>query len=167
MANFLIIIFIIRKFMTKIDKINRQIINILQENSSITNAELAERLNLPATTVFDRVKKLEQNGVISKRVAIVNPEKIGKGTIAFVSLSLSAHSGKNLKKFWKAIEGLPEVLECYHISGENDVILKVVAENLRDYEFFLLEKLTAIENIGKIKTSFVMSTIKYQTKIPI
>jgi DNA-binding Lrp family transcriptional regulator len=153
--------------MKKLDKINRQILNILQENSSITNAELAERLNLPATTVFDRVKKLEQSGVIAKRVAIVNPEKIGKETIAFVSLSLTGHSGKNVQKFWKAIEDLPEVLECYHIAGETDFILKVIAENIRDYEVFLLEKLTAISNVGRIKTSFVMSTIKYQTKIPV
>lgn len=153
--------------MKKLDKINRQIINVLQDDSSITNAELAERLKLPATTVFDRVKKLEQSGVIARRVAIINPEKIGKETIAFVSLSLASHSGKNVQKFWKAIEKLPQVLECYHIAGENDFILKVMAENIRDYEAFLLEKLTEIENIGKIKTSFVMSTIKYQTKIPV
>ena len=153
--------------MKKIDKINKKILNELQENSSITNTELSERLNLPATTVFDRVKKLEQSGIIAKKVAIVNPEKVGKETIAFVSLSLSGHSVKNVQKFWKAIEGLPEVLECYHIAGENDFILKVIVDNIRIYESFLLEKLTAIENIGRIKTSFVMSTIKYQTKIPI
>lgn len=153
--------------MINIDKINKKILNELQENCAITNSELSERLNLPATTVFDRVKKLEQNDIIAKRVAIVNPEKIGKETIAFVSLSLSGHSAKNVQKFWKAIEGLPEVLECYHIAGDNDFILKVIVSNIRSYEKFLLEKLTAIENIGKIKTSFVMSTIKYQTKIPV
>ena len=153
--------------MKNLDKINRQIINILQENSSITNAELAEQLQIPATTVFDRVKKLEQNGIIAKKVAIVNPEKVGKETIAFVSLSLEGHSAKNVQKFWKSIEDLPEVLECYHIAGDNDFILKVIVDNIRSYEHFLLEKLTAIENIGKIKTSFVMSTIKYQTKIPV
>jgi Lrp/AsnC family transcriptional regulator, leucine-responsive regulatory protein len=153
--------------MKNIDKNDRKILNELQENSSITNAELSERLKLPATTVFDRVKKLEQNGIIAKRVAIVNPEKVGKETIAFVQLSLSGHSAKNVQKFLKAIEALPEVLECYHIAGENDFILKVIVDNIRTYEKFLLEKLTAIENIGKIKTSFVMSTIKYQTKIPV
>lgn len=153
--------------MKNLDKINRQIINILQENSSITNAELADQLKIPATTVFDRVKKLEQNGIIVKKVAIVNPEKVGKETIAFVSLSLAGHSAKNVQKFWKSIEALPEVLECYHIAGDNDFILKVIVDNIRSYEHFLLEKLTAIENIGKIKTSFVMSTIKYQTKIPV
>ncbi len=153
--------------MKNLDKINKSILNELQENCAITNAELADRLNLPATTVFERVKKLEQNGIITKRVAIVNPEKVGKETMAFVSLSLSGHSAKNVKKFWKSIEMLPEVLECYHIAGESDFILKVFVDNIRTYETFLLEKLTAIENIGKIKTSFVMSTIKYQTKIPV
>ena len=88
--------------MKKLDKINRQILNELQENSSITNSELALKLEIPATTIFDRVKKLEQNGIISKRVAIVNPENIGKDTIAFVSLSLNGHSAKNVQKFWKA-----------------------------------------------------------------
>lgn len=153
--------------MKKLDAINRKIINLLQENSSVTNAELAEKLKLPATTVFDRVKKLEQRGIITRKVAIVNPEKVGKETIAIVSLSLTGHSAKNVQKFWKAIKDIPEVLECYHISGESDFILKVIADNIREYETFLLEKLTAIENIGKIKTSFVMSTIKYQTKIPV
>jgi DNA-binding Lrp family transcriptional regulator len=153
--------------MKNLDKINRQIINILQENSSITNAELADQLKLPTTTVFDRIKKLNANGIISKRVAIVNPEKVGKETIAFVSLSLKGHSAKNVQKFLKSVEGLPEVLECYHIAGDFDFILKVIVENIRTYENFLLQKLTAIENIGKIKTSFVMSTIKYQTKIPV
>ncbi|MDX1699887.1 MAG: Lrp/AsnC family transcriptional regulator [Melioribacteraceae bacterium] len=153
--------------MKKLDKINRQILNELQENSSITNSELALKLKIPATTVFDRVKKLEQNGIISKRVAIVNPENVGKETIVFVSLSLNGHSAKNVQKFWRAIKSLPEVLECYHVSGDYDFILKIMVDNIRVYESFLLEKLTAIENIGKIKTSFVMSTIKYQTKIPI
>lgn len=153
--------------MKNLDKINRQIINFLQENSSITNAELAEKLNLPATTVFDRVKKLETNGIISKRVALVNPEKVGKETIAFVSLSLKGHSAENVQKFWKSIKNISEVLECYHIAGDFDFILKVMVENIQVYETFLLEKLTGIENIGKIKTSFVMSTIKYQTKIPV
>ncbi len=150
-----------------LDKINQQIINKLQEDSSITNAELAEQLKLPTTTVFDRIKKLDAKGIIAKRVAIINPEKVGKETIAFVSLSLLGHSAKNVQKFWKSIESLPEVLECYHIAGDFDFILKVIVDNIRTYENFLLEKLTAIENIGKIKTSFVMSTIKYQTKIPV
>jgi DNA-binding Lrp family transcriptional regulator len=72
-----------------------------------------------------------------------------------------------VQKFLKSVERLPEVLECYHIAGDYDFILKVIVDNIRTYENFLLEKLTAIENIGKIKTSFVMSTIKYQTKIPV
>lgn len=153
--------------MNNLDEINKKILNELQENCSITNSELAVRLNLATTTVFDRVKKLEQNGLITKRVVIINPDKVGKETIAFVSLSLSGHSAKTVQKFLIATKKLPEVLECYHIAGENDFILKVIVDDIKTYEKFLLEKLTAIENIGKIKTSFVMSTIKYQTKIPL
>ncbi len=150
-----------------IDSINKKILNILQEDSSITNAELSEKLKLPATTVFDRVKKLEQRGIISKRVALVEPTKVGKGTIALVAISLTAHNAKNVKKFWKQIEKLNEVLECYHIAGAEDFMLKVVVKDMQSYEDFLLHKLTAIENIGKIHTSFVLSTVKYQTKIPL
>ena len=150
-----------------LDKINKKILNILQENSSITNAELAEKLKLPATTVFDRVKKLDQKEIISKRVALVNPVKVGKDTIALVAISLTAHNAKNVKKFWKAIESLEEVLECYHIAGAEDFMLKVVVNDMQHYEDFLLHKLTAIENIGKIHTSFVLSTVKYETKIPL
>ncbi len=153
--------------MRKFDQINRKILDLLQEDSSITNAELAEKLNLSPAAVFERVKKLEKSGVIRKKVAILNPEKIGKETIAFVSISMSGHSAKSVKKFWKEIEKLPEVLECYHIAGEDDFILKVIVENMQCYEKFLLQKLISLENIGKIRTSFVMSTVKYNTKIPL
>ncbi len=153
--------------MKKIDAINKKILELLQEDSSITNVELAEKLNLSPTTVFERVKKLEQKGIISKRVVLLNPAKVGKGTIAFISISMSGHSAKSVKNFWKEIEKLPEVLECYHIAGEEDFILKVIVENMQCYEKFLLHKLISIENIGKIRTSFVMSTVKYQTKIPL
>jgi len=153
--------------MKKLDATNRDILNILQDDSSITNVELAEKLKLSPTTVFDRVKKLEQLGIIKKRVALVDAEKIGKGTTAMVSVSLTAHNAKNVKKFWRAIEKLPEILECYHIAGAEDFILKVVVQDMKSYEDFLLHRLTAIENIGKIRTSFVLSTVKYQTKIPL
>lgn len=153
--------------MKKIDDINKKILDLLQENSSITNADLAEKLSLSPTTVFDRVKKMEQEGIISKKVVLLNPAKVGKETIAFISISMSGHSANSVKNFRKSIEDLPEVLECYHISGEDDFILKVIVENMQCYEDFLLHKLIALKNIGKIRTSFVMSTVKYQTKIPL
>ncbi len=153
--------------MNRIDDVNKRILDLLQENSSITNAELAERLNLSPTTVFDRVKKMEKKGIISKKVVLLNPAKVGKETIAFISISMSGHSAKSIKSFRTSIGNLPEVLECYHISGADDFILKVIVENMQCYEEFLLHKLIALENIGKIRTSFVMSTVKYQTKIPL
>lgn len=149
------------------DEIDRQILDQLQEDNRITNVELARRVGLAPATTLDRVKKLEQRGVIRGHVTLVDPERVGKGTAAFVLVALASHRAEQVQAFRDSVSGLPEVLECYHVSGEYDYLLKVVAEDIRRYEDFLLHKLTATPNIGKIHTSFVLSTVKHKTKIPV
>ncbi len=150
-----------------LDEVDRTILDWLQEDSSITNVELARRLGLAPATTLDRVKKLKQRGVIKSHVVLVDPARVGQGTTAFVEVALAAHQADLVKAFRDSVSALPEVLECHHISGEYDYLLKVVAEDIGRYEDFLLGKLVATPNVGKIHTSFVLSTVKYKTKIPV
>ena len=150
-----------------LDEIDCKILDRLQEDSSITNVKLAQHLGLAPATTLDRVKKLKQRGVIKGHVVLVDPARVGKGTTAFVSVALASHQAERVKQFRDSVSALHEVLECHHISGEYDYLLKVVAEDIARYEDFLLGKLVATPNVGKIHTSFVLSTIKHKTKIPV
>jgi Lrp/AsnC family leucine-responsive transcriptional regulator/Lrp/AsnC family transcriptional regulator len=150
-----------------LDDVDRLILDLLQEDSSITNVELARRVGLAPATTLDRVKKLKQRGIITGHVVLVDAASVGKGTTAFVSVALASHQSDQVAQFRERVAHLPEVLECHHISGEYDYLLKVVSEDIRRYEDFLLDKLAATPNVGKIHTSFVLSTVKHKTKIPI
>lgn len=151
----------------KIDNIDQKILNILQTNGRITNAQLAAEVGISPPGMLDRVKRLENAGIIQQYVALVNPEKVGRGTMAIVSVSLAIHQIPSLARFREEINQLDEVLECFHISGEDDFMLKVAVENIREYENFVVNKLTRIQGINKINTSFILSTVKYNTKFHI
>jgi Lrp/AsnC family transcriptional regulator, leucine-responsive regulatory protein len=151
----------------KFDATDQKILNILQVNSKITNAQLASEIGISASGMLDRVKRLENAGIIKKYVALVDPEKAGRGVIALVSVSLSAHKMNAFDTFTRQIKKIDEVLECYHTAGEEDFVLKVVVKDIPEYENFILKKLTRIEGVNKVKTNFVLSTVKYNTKIQI
>jgi Lrp/AsnC family leucine-responsive transcriptional regulator len=153
--------------MENLDVLDRKILKILQEDGSITNAELASRVGLTPPPVLERVRRLERDGFIKKYVTLLDPQMVNRGTIVFVAISMAQHSAKTIKQFWKDIQALPEVLECYHIAGEDDYLLKVAVKDIRAYEEFVLHRLTTIPNIGKIRSSFVLSTVKHQTQLPI
>jgi len=150
-----------------IDHLDKKILNLLQENGRITNAQLAKEVGLSPPPMLERVRKLEKNGYIKKYVALVDPKKLERGTIAFVAVALRFHRQDAIQEFVTEIQKIPEVLECYHITGEEDYLLKVVIKDISEYERFLLEKLTRFSGISKIKTSFILSTLKQETKIPI
>jgi Lrp/AsnC family leucine-responsive transcriptional regulator len=150
-----------------LDQINKKILNTLQENSSITNAELSNKIGLAPATTLERVKKLEKNNIIKKYVALVDGDKIGKGTVVFVAISMLEHSVESINVFNRKIQELPEVIECYRIAGEKDYLLKVIVEDIKSYESFAIEKLAAVPGIARISTTFSLSTVKYQTKITI
>lgn len=151
----------------KLDDFDKQILSVLQENGRITNAKLAADIGMSPSPMLERVKKLERTGVIHKYVALVNPEKVGKTTIAFVAVSLAVHQMGSLDHFTEEIRKLPEVMECYHISGDDDFILKVMVESIDAYREFVIDKLTKIGGISKIRTSFVLQPIKYTTRIEV
>lgn len=149
----------------KLDKTDKKILDTLQENAKITNAQLAAEAGISPPGMIERVKRLENSGVIKKYVALVNPGAVGKGTLAMVNVSLGAHHLASIDTFTDKINKMEEVLECYHIAGEDDFLLKIIVEDINSYEKFLLEKLTKVEGVSKIKTTFVLSTVKYNTKI--
>lgn len=151
----------------KIDSIDKQILSILQQDAQITNVELARKIGISPPAMLERVKRLEKNGIIKRYVAIVDPSKVSKGVFALVSVSLSAHQLSSIDQFTRQIKKLDEVLECYHVAGEEDFILKIAVSSIEEYEKFILSKLTKINGVSKVNTKFVLSTVKYNTKIKI
>ena len=151
--------------MVKLDQIDCQILKILQTDGKITNSALAERLKLTTTPVFERIKKLEQGGIIKKYVALLDQKKVGKNLIVFISISLKNHARSYLEKFVKTIDEYDEITECYHIAGNFDFLLKVQLKDMEAYQQFLLSKLSVNINIAKVQSSFVLSKNKYTTAL--
>lgn len=151
----------------KLDNTDKKILEILQDDARITNLELANRIGISPPATLERVKRLENNGVIKKYVALVDPAKVSKGTFALVSVALMIHQIPSIDSFTKQINKLDEVLECYHITGSDDFMLKIAVENIEQYEKFILNKLTKIKGVSKVTTNIVLSTVKFNTKIHI
>lgn len=151
--------------MKKLDDTNKKILNILQNNGAITNADLAKKIGLAPASTLERVKKLEKAGVIKKYVALVDQEKVGKGVTVFVEVSLVDHSSASIKRFTNAVNNSPDVLECHHLAGDKDFLLKVLTEDIKHYKDFVLGELANMEGIGKVHTLFSLNTIKSDTAI--
>ena len=122
---------------TAFDDIEKAILRIMQENGRATIKDMAAKLNLSTTPIFDRIKRMESSGVIKKYVAIVDQKKIGKSLTVFVHISISQHGKNALNSFIEAVTQFPEVIECHHISGDADVMLKLVLENIEAYNAFI------------------------------
>jgi Lrp/AsnC family leucine-responsive transcriptional regulator len=149
----------------KLDAVDKKILEILQERGRIANAHLATLVGLSPPAVLERVRKLEERGIIEKYVAILNEKNLGKEIVAFVSVSLTFHRHESIENFRNSIAACPEVLECYHIAGDEDYVLKVVVNNISIYENFLLEKLTKIPGVSRVRTHIVLSALKRETQI--
>jgi Lrp/AsnC family leucine-responsive transcriptional regulator len=152
---------------TALDEIDRKILKLLQKNGRMTNAALAEAVGLTATPMLQRIKKLEQRGVIRGYAALVDPAAVGRGTTAYVLVKQSIHDLDTHARFVEAMGEYSEVLECRHIAGEEDYLLKVVVRDIAEYERFLLHRLTKVPGIDRVKTIFVLSTSKEETAVPI
>ncbi len=153
--------------MIKLDKINKKILKIIQDDGSITNSELSKKVGLAPASTLERVRKLEQSGVIRKYVGLVDPEKIGKEITAFVEITLLEHNANLIETFVSEITVMPEVLECHHIAGDKDFLLKIVTADLKHYKEFALGKLAELKGVGKIQTLFSLNTVKDTTAIPV
>ncbi len=149
----------------KFDHTDRQLLTLLQSDSKKTTKEYANELGLSTTAVYERIKRLEKNGVISKYVALLDKKKIQKSFQVYCHVKLVQHIEKNVLQFEKEIVQLEEVAECYHISGDYDYIIKVHVSDMEAYRDFMVSKLTAISNIGSTQSSFVINEVKYTTAI--
>lgn len=149
------------------DKTDRSILLLLQKDGKITIKEIAERLNLTTTPIFERVKKLEREGYIKSYKAILDRKKAGLQLMVFCNVTLNLHQTDFLKKFEKDIQQFPEVVECYHVAGMFDYLIKIYAENMERYQDFLSNKLASLENISKVQSSFVMTEVKDFSYLPI
>ena len=143
-----------------LDERDLAILRILQQNARATVKEIAEQINLSTTPVHERIKRLESQGVIKQYATLLQPAKVQKGLMVICYVSLKQHNKSAGAKFIKSILEMPEVIECYNISGEFDFMLKVVAEHMDDYYHFHVNKLSQAENIGHLQSVFVMGVIK-------
>ncbi len=153
--------------MNNLDQKDLEILKILQQNSNLTTKELAAKINLSTTPVFERVKKLEKEGYIKKYTAILDAEKISQGFVVFCNIRLTQHSKELGKQFTETIMQLEEVTECYNTSGEYDFMVKIHVESMKHYQSFVLDKLGALSCIGNLQSIFVMGEIKHSYALPI
>ena len=149
------------------DATDKALLNLLQDDSKQTTKELSNKLNLSITAVYERVKKLENQGVIDKYVALVKKENVGKAFVAFCHIKLLQHSQDYVVKFEKEVANLVEVLECYHISGDYDYLLKVHVADMDEFRDFMVKKLTTISHIGSTHSMFVINEVKHTTVLAI
>ncbi|MFT6866555.1 MAG: DNA-binding Lrp family transcriptional regulator [Cyclobacteriaceae bacterium] len=146
-----------------LDETDKKILNILQKEGRITTKALAEKLGLTTTPIFERVKRLEKNGVIDKYVALLNHRNIDRKLIVFISISIKNHTRSYLENFSKEMDTIPEVMEVYHIAGNYDFLVKVIMKDMEAYQKFILTRLSVINNIDHVQSSFVLSKNKYST----
>ena len=146
--------------MDALDKIDIKLLQILQHDSNITTKELAAKVNLSSTPVFERVRRLEKEGYIKRYVALLDAEKLNQGFVVFCNVKMHRMSHDIAEQFSQMVKGIPEVTECYNVSGSFDYLLKVHAANMKYYREFVLNVLGSIEGLGSIESTFVMDTIK-------
>jgi Lrp/AsnC family leucine-responsive transcriptional regulator len=153
--------------MHTLDTIDRRILALLQSDGRITMQDLAAKVGLSVSPCHRRVKLLEERGVISRYIATVDQKALGLHVSVFISIKLARQKEEDLDRFAKAISKWPEVLECYLMTGNRDYLLRVVAADLSAYETFLKTKLTRLDGIASIESSFALSQVKYSIALPV
>lgn len=153
--------------MIKLDKIDYEILRLIQNDGRISNANLSDSIGLSPSPCLRRVRELEKKNVIKKYVGLIEPKAVGFLINAFVNVSLRSQEEKSLKVFEESIAIYDEVIECYLMTGSSDYLLRVVTRDLEDYERFVINKLTKIEGIANIQTSFALKPLIQRTAIPI
>lgn len=150
-----------------LDPVDLQILKILQADGRITNAELAKKIDLSQPSALQRVRTLEKSGYIKKYAALLDAERLGLKITVWAMISLSLHQDQPIERFRKSMQEISEVLECYHVSGEFDFLLKIMVPDIRAYESLVREKFSRIKGIQQIKSSFVLASPKQTHILPI
>ena len=153
--------------MPEIDKIDQHILRVMQRQGNISMFDLGKKVGLSHTPCWRRVKRLEQNGYISKRVALLDAEKLGMKVNVFVWVTLARHQENAMTRFEKAAKALPEIVECYTVSGQADFLLRVVVEDVNSYDHLLRKKLIHLPEIGNLNSTIALEQVKYTTELPL
>ena len=150
-----------------LDEIDIRILCELQSNARLTNKELAAKIHLSTTPTFERVKRLAREGYISNYVAVLDAEKLDCGFVAFCFIKMKQHTYQNSMRIMEAVKDIPEIVECYNISGEYDFLLKIYTRDMKSYQKFILRILGDIDCIGSLNSSFVLGSVKNTHTIPL
>lgn len=153
--------------MAKLDKTDIGILNALQNNAKLNIKELSDLLHISKTPIYERIKRLETEGYIKGYVALLDNKKVGLPLIAFCNVSLAVHDDEHIRRFQEEIRNIEEIVDCYSIGGMYDFLIKVVLKDLDHYNIFAFEKLTKVQGIVKMQSSFVLDEIKNVTTLNI
>ena len=150
-----------------LDETDLEMLKLLQADGRMTNAELAKRVGLSPPSALQRVRNLERAGLIKGYHAILDHERLGLRVTVIAMVSLALHQDRPIEQFRKAIAAIPEITECYHISGEHDFVLKILVRDIRAYEMLIREQISKIRGVQKITSSFVLAVPKHTAQIPL
>ncbi|MEO9513586.1 MAG: Lrp/AsnC family transcriptional regulator [Flavobacteriaceae bacterium] len=150
-----------------LDPIDWKLLEVLQHNGKLTTKEIANRVHLSPTPVYERIKRMEREGVIKKYVALVAAEKIGKDLTVFSHITLKEHTKEIGNQFVQEIVSLKHVTECYNVSGDYDFMLKIMVRDMKHYQDFVINDLGSIKNVGSVHSTFVMGVIKHSYAVPL
>lgn len=153
--------------MPQLDATDIEILYALQQDAKVNTKELSEKLHISKTPIYERIKRLENDGYIKGYTALVDNKKIGLPLIAFCNVSLAVHDDEHIRRFQQEIKDIDEIMECYSIGGIYDFFLKVVLKDLDAYNRFVFEKLTKVHGIVKMQSAFVLNEIKHTTVLNI
>jgi Lrp/AsnC family transcriptional regulator len=151
----------------KLDAVDVAILAALQEDASLSHAEVAGRVGLSVSPCWRRIQRLEQIGVIQRRVALLDPKRLGFAVVAFANVKLSVHGRQALPEFEEAIRQFPQVLECYTVTGEMDFVLRIVTRDIQSYERLLRDHLLQLPHVGEVHSTIALTQVKYTTQLPL
>ena len=153
--------------MNELSRTDIQILDALQQDAGLTTQEIADKINMSQSPCWRRINRLEEQGFIEHKVALLNREKLGMDVVVFATINLTTQGRNNLEDFEREVEILQEVMECYTMAGTWDYMLKIVVKDIRHYELFVREKLTKLANIGEVHSHIAVTEIKNSTVLPI
>lgn len=151
----------------QLDETDRAVLRVLQDNADHSVAEVAERVGLPYTPCWRRIQRLQQRGIIARRVALLDQGSLGLGVSVLVAVALKRHDEATLQRFARAVQEIDEIMECYAIAGDRDFHLRVVVPDVAAYDRLLKAKLVHLPGAASVSSSFALSCVKYTTKLPI
>lgn len=153
--------------MPSLTTIDLQILDAMQTDANLTTQQIADKVHISQPPCWRRINKLEEQGLISSKVAILNREKLGMDVVVFATINLSTQGRNNLEEFEREVEILPEVMECYTMAGTWDYMLKIIVKDIRHYELFVREKLTKLTHVGQVHSHVAVTEIKNSTILPL